>query len=43
MLQLRVNVSYPGKSSEKTTAQFLFLANYLNLSLSFFIKIGQIW
>ena len=25
MLQLRVNVSYPGKITEKTTTQFLFL------------------
>ena len=40
MLQLRVNITYPGKSTEKITTLFLFFCHfyYLHLSLPFFIK-----
>ena len=36
MLQLRVNVSYPEKSTEKTTTHVFCHFYYLNLSLPFF-------
>ena len=45
MLQLRVNVTYPGKSTEKITTKCLSFCHfyYLNLSLPFLSKPCQMW
>ena len=37
MLQLRLNVSYPEKKTEKTTTQFLFFTTFI-LQISIVVK-----
>ena len=38
MLQLRVNVSYPRKSTKKTVTQFLFFCQLFKFKFASFIK-----